>query len=76
MQILQAILFMFLIWAIDKAIVYSRQQTPAFAQVQHPASAAVRNIPACRQNTYLQVQLTSLHSIGVAEPRKHSKIGL
>ena len=58
LQVLQAVLFVFVIWAIDKAITYSRERQPAFSQVHIPSSAAVGSIPDCTQNQYLKVSTT------------------
>jgi hypothetical protein len=54
LQVLQAVLFVFVIWAVDKAITYSRERMPAFSQVHSPSATAVASIPECTQNQYLK----------------------
>ncbi len=54
LQVLQAVLFVFVIWAVDKAITYSRERMPAFSQVHSPSATAVASIPDCAQNQYLK----------------------
>ncbi|KAL3149709.1 hypothetical protein ABBQ38_013538 [Trebouxia sp. C0009 RCD-2024] len=54
LQVCQAVLFVFVIWAVDKAITYSRERTPAFSEVQNPPATAVTGIPDCSQNKFLQ----------------------
>ena len=54
LQVLQAVLFVFVIWAVDKAITYSRERMPAFSQVRSPSATAVASIPDCTQNQYLK----------------------
>ncbi len=54
LQVLQAVLFVFVIWAVDKAITYSRERMPAFSQVHSPFATAVASIPDCTQNQYLK----------------------
>ena len=54
LQVLQAVLFVFVIWAVDKAITYSRERMPAFSQVHSPSANAVASIPDCTQNQYLK----------------------
>ena len=54
LQVLQAVLFVFVIWAVDKAITYSRERMPAFSQVHSPSATAVASIPDCTQNQYLK----------------------
>lgn len=54
LQVLQAVLFVFVIWAVDKAITYSRERMPAFSQVHSPSANAVASLPDCTQNQYLK----------------------
>ena len=70
LQVFQAVLFVFVIWAINKAITYSRERTPAFSEVHSPPAIAVTSIPDCSQNKFLQVAnglvSTVLHTLVAA----------
>ena len=43
--VVQAALFIFLIWGVDKAITYSRQRQPAFHNVPFAVATPVGQIP-------------------------------
>lgn len=50
----QAALFIFLIWAVDKAVTRSRQRQPAFSTVPTAQPRAVGAIPDCSSSIFMR----------------------
>ncbi|KAK9828716.1 hypothetical protein WJX72_001692 [[Myrmecia] bisecta] len=53
LQVFQAVLFVFLIWAIDRSVSYSRHKMAACQDRPNPQRAPVGEIPNCNDNIYL-----------------------
>ena len=52
--VLQAVLFILLIWAVDKAVSASRQRQPAFSSVPVAAPQQVSAVPLCTSNRFMR----------------------
>jgi hypothetical protein len=70
-SVLQAVVFVALIWAIQQAISYSNQSFGALQEVTRPSATDVAQIPDCTRNIYLTVSARS-SCLAVAEARTHA----
>ena len=52
--VLQAVLFILLIWAVDKAVSASRQRQPAFSSVPVAVPQPVAAVPLCSSNRFMR----------------------
>ena len=50
----QAVFFVFLIWAVDKAITNSRQRQPAYQSLEVATPEALTSVPDCINNIFLR----------------------
>lgn len=50
----QAVLFVFLIWGVDKAITNSRQRQPAYQSLEVATPEALTSVPDCINNIFLR----------------------
>lgn len=53
LQLVQAALFMFIIWLIVKALSYSNELSESFTTQRNPKASAIDQIPLCSTNIYL-----------------------
>ncbi|KAL4434281.1 hypothetical protein ABPG75_000722 [Micractinium tetrahymenae] len=52
--VLQAVLFIALIWVVDRAVCASRQRQPAYSRVETAAAQPVGPIPDCSDNLFMR----------------------
>lgn len=55
-NVAQAVLFVLLIWVVDRAVGFSNQQAAYLRTERHPEPVAVGGIPACRTDAFLKVR--------------------
>ena len=57
---IQSVLVIFLIWAINEAVMYSNSQFSGQAEVRSPPSISIPSIPDCSTDYFLRVRLEGL----------------